>query len=46
MAYNKLIFELSQPGRTGYKLPELDVEEKDNLIPEEFLSNDELHQLH
>lgn len=42
MAYNKLIFELSQPGRTGYKLPELDVEEKDNLIPEEFLSNEEL----
>lgn len=43
MAYNKLIFELSQPGRTGYKLPELDVEEKDNLIPEEFLSNEELN---
>lgn len=42
MAYNKLIFELSQPGRTGYKLPELDVEEKDNLIPEEFLSNEDL----
>lgn len=42
MAYNKLIFELSQPGRTGYKLPKLDVEEKDNLIPEEFLSNEEL----
>lgn len=42
MAYNKLIFELSQSGRTGYKLPELDVEEKDNLIPEEFLSNEEL----
>ena len=42
MAYNKLIFELSQPGRTGYKLPEIDVEEKDNLIPEEFLSNEEL----
>lgn len=42
MDYNKLIFELSQPGRTGYKLPELDVEEKDNLIPEEFLSNEEL----
>lgn len=42
MAYNKLIFELSQPGRTGYKLPELDIEEKDNLIPEEFLSNEEL----
>lgn len=42
MAYNKLIFELSQPGRTGYKLPELDVEEKENLIPEEFLTNEEL----
>ncbi|MDU5508314.1 aminomethyl-transferring glycine dehydrogenase subunit GcvPB [Finegoldia magna] len=42
MAYNKLIFELSQPGRTGYKLPELDVEKKDNLIPEELLSNEEL----
>lgn len=42
MAYNKLIFELSKPGRTGYKLPELDVEEKDNLIPEELLSNEEL----
>lgn len=42
MAYNKLIFELSKPGRTGYKLPELDVQAKDNLIPEEFLSKEEL----
>jgi glycine dehydrogenase subunit 2 len=26
--YNKLIFELSKPGRKAYSLPALDVEEK------------------
>ncbi|MDY6065394.1 MAG: aminomethyl-transferring glycine dehydrogenase subunit GcvPB [Finegoldia sp.] len=42
MAYNKLIFEYSQPGRTGYKLPKLDVEEKEGLLPEELISDKEL----
>lgn len=34
--YDKLIFELSRPGRRGYSLPPLDVEMEDinNLIPE------------
>lgn len=42
--YEKLIFELSTPGRTGYRLPELDVEETkvESVIPEEFLSKEEL----
>lgn len=42
--YDKLIFELSQPGRKGYNLPELDVEEAalEDLIPAEFLSEEEL----
>jgi len=42
--YDKLIFELSKPGRRAYRLPELDVEDKDlkSLIPEEFLSDAEL----
>lgn len=35
----KLIFELSAPGRKGYSLPELDVPEEEisNLIPQEYL---------
>ncbi|MFA5577147.1 MAG: aminomethyl-transferring glycine dehydrogenase subunit GcvPB [Tissierellaceae bacterium] len=42
--YEKLIFELSKPGRKAYNLPELDVEDKDlnSLIPEEFLSDTDL----
>ena len=43
--YNKLIFELSKPGRTAYRLPENDVEEValEELIPEEYLNKDELN---
>lgn len=43
--YDKLIFELSKPGRKGYNLPELDVEEKDinSFIPQEFISNEEVN---
>ena len=42
--YEKLIFEISKPGRKAYNLPELDVEDKDikSLIPEEFLCESEL----
>lgn len=43
--YDKLIFEISKPGRRAYKLPPLDVEAMDlnSLIPEEFINKDELH---
>lgn len=43
--YDKLIFELSRPGRKAYKLPPLDVEDVnlDNLIPKEFLTDEELN---
>ncbi len=43
--YNKLIFELSKPGRTAYRLPENDVEgvALEELIPEEYLNKDELN---
>lgn len=43
--YDKLIFELSHPGRKAYRLPPLDVEDVDleNLIPREFLSDEELN---
>ncbi len=43
--YDKLIFEISKPGRVAYKLPELDIEEKpiEDLIPKEFLSDKELN---
>ena len=43
--YDKLIFEISKPGRVAYKLPELDIEEKpiENMIPKEFLSDKELN---
>ena len=34
---NKLIFEISKPGRVGYQLPELDLPALENLIPEDFL---------
>lgn len=42
--YDKLIFELSRPGKKGYKLPELDVEDVDvkELIPEEFLNEEDV----
>lgn len=39
--YDKVIFEVSEPGRRGYSLPKLDVEEANN-IPDEFLRKDEL----
>lgn len=44
MDYNKLIFDLSRPGKTGYRLPSLDVEGKElsEYIPAEFLSEEEL----
>ncbi len=42
--YDKLIFEISKPGRKAYKLPPLDVVDTplDSLIPDEFLSDKEL----
>lgn len=38
--YNKLVFELSKPGRKGYNLPPLDIEDKDisEFFPEEFIN--------
>ncbi|WP_077368795.1 aminomethyl-transferring glycine dehydrogenase subunit GcvPB [Anaerosalibacter sp. Marseille-P3206] len=43
--YDKLVFELSVPGRVGYKLPELDVEETDisEFIPTDYLREEELN---
>ena len=40
----QLIFERSQEGRIGYRLPALDVEESpvDDLIPQQFLRDDDL----
>jgi glycine cleavage system P protein (glycine dehydrogenase) subunit 2 len=40
----QLIFERSQPGRIGYRLPPLDVEETpvERLVPGEFLRDDDL----
>src|SRR6267142_2419803 len=40
----QLIFERSQPGRIGYRLPKLDVEELPlaEIIPQEFHRNDDL----
>ena len=42
--YNKLIFELSKTGRKAYKLPELDVEDKDisEFFPENFINENPL----
>lgn len=42
--YNKLIFELSKPGRKAYRLPPLDVEDTniEDYIPQEFINKDEL----
>ena len=43
--YDKLIFELSKPGRKAYKLPPLDVEDTklSDFIPEEMLSTGEIN---
>lgn len=43
--YNKLIFELSKPGRKAYRLPEIDVDEValEELIPGEYLNDEELN---
>ncbi len=43
--YDKLIFELSKPGRNAFKLPPADIGEKniEELIPEEFLNDEELN---
>src|SRR5687767_4193121 len=40
----QLIFERSQQGRVGYRLPALDVEESpvDDLLPREFQRDDDL----
>lgn len=42
--YDNLIFELSKPGRVGSRLPDNDVDETpvEDLIPEEFLNDEEL----
>ncbi|WP_174734153.1 aminomethyl-transferring glycine dehydrogenase subunit GcvPB [Mesobacillus harenae] len=39
----QLIFEMSQPGRIGYSLPELDVPETDlsELLPDEYIRKEE-----
>jgi glycine dehydrogenase subunit 2 len=39
-----LIFERSQPGRVGYRLPPLDVEEQaiEAIVPKQFLRDDDL----
>jgi len=44
MKYDKLIFELSKPGKIGYRLPELDVEDVciKELIPAELLNDGEI----
>ncbi len=43
--YEKLIFEVSKPGRKGYNLPDLDVVDKElsSFIPAEFLGDSELN---
>ena len=43
--YDKLIFELSKPGRNAYRLPENDVETValEDLIPDKYLNKDELN---
>ena len=40
----QLIFERSQPGRIGYRLPPLDVDEQplEELVPKEFQRSDDL----
>lgn len=43
----QLIFERSQTGRVGYRLPALDVDEQpaDSLVPSQFLRDDDLEGL-
>ncbi len=43
--YDNLIFELSKPGRVAGRLPENDVDQTpvEDLIPEEFLNDEELN---
>lgn len=43
--YDKLIFEVSNPGSKGYNLPELDVDnvELSELLPQDFLSEEEVN---
>src|SRR6476620_2613159 len=42
-----LIFERSQPGRVGYRLPALDVDEQPmtDLVPQQFLRDDDLEDV-
>src|SRR5438445_13593660 len=42
-----LIFERSQPGRIGYRLPPLDVDQRpiDEILPKEFQRDDDLEGL-
>jgi len=42
--YDKLIFEISKPGRKAYNLPPLDVEAMDitSLIPLDFINQEDL----
>ena len=42
--YDKLIFEVSKPGKKAYRLPPLDVEDVDieEYIPEKFLNEEDL----
>lgn len=44
MKYDKLIFELSQLGKIGHRLPELDNEDVciKNLIPSDLLNDGEV----
>jgi glycine dehydrogenase subunit 2 len=44
MNYDKLVFELSQPGRTAYRLPACDVPvvEMSSLLPEGYLTEEEM----
>lgn len=41
--YDKVIFELSKPGKAGYRLPEVDVDpiEAKSVIPESFLATED-----
>lgn len=43
--YDKLIFEVSKPGRKAYNLPPLDVEDTciTNFIPEEYINKEEVN---
>lgn len=44
MSYDKVIFELSRPGRTGYRLPPLDVDDMgiESYIPDEYRDDKDL----